>query len=228
MKNIVKSRKEDANASSSFTRLPDEIILQVLNKLIDSKTLICCYLVSKRFSSIVVQVDAISFPAPFLHRRIPDKNTVSNYTPSRQLPPELSSFYYEFFGSAIRFLRKFKGVKSLCVAIPSFRRRGRLFLSGEKLREVKEWVHSASETVMGNVEIPKITSYCYIPDLKLPVSGYVMKGLYVIVMEIKGFQGGNDVVMNSNDGFEDEEEAAYTEAVMEILEKHKDRMQWVF
>ncbi|KAI3700389.1 hypothetical protein L2E82_45015 [Cichorium intybus] len=323
MKNIVESRKEDANASSSFTRLPDEIILQVLNKLIDSKTLICCYLVSKRFSSIVLQVDAISFTAPFLHRRIPDKNTVSNYTPSSQLPPELSSFYREFFGSAIRFLSKFKGVKSLCVTLPSSSeigidntsllkwrvkfgnriesfiflspksvrdkdgfylnqigdeeenidsindlfnqkinisfqclyevmashtmlllilkdlpmledisitgsgRRGRLFLSGEKLRKVKEWVHSASQTMMGHVEIPEIVSNCYIPVLKLPVSGYVMNGVHVILMEMKDLQGGNDVLMISNDGFEDEEEAAYTEAVMEILEKHKVRMQRV-
>ncbi|KAI3700390.1 hypothetical protein L2E82_45016 [Cichorium intybus] len=324
MKNIVKSRKEDANASSSFTRLPDEIILQVLNKLIDSKTLICCYLVSKRFSSIVVQVDAISFTAPFLHRRIPDENTVSNYTPSRHLPPELSSFHREFFGSANMFLSKFKGVRSLCVTLPSsseigidnrclFKwrvkfgnriesfiflspksvrdedgfylnqigdeeenielindlfnqkidisfqclydamashkillyllkdlpmleevsitgsgRRGKLFLSGEKLREVKEWVHSSSETMMDHVEIIDIVRNCYIPVLKLPVSGYVMKGIDVIVIKMKGFQGGNDGLMNSNDGFEDKEEAAYTEAVMEILNKHKGMMHTIW
>ncbi|KAI3503969.1 hypothetical protein L1887_32493 [Cichorium endivia] len=324
MKNIVKSRKEDADASSSFTRLPDEIILHVLNKLIDSKTLICCYLVSKRFSSIVLQVDAISFTAPFLHRRIPDENTVSNYTPSWHLPPELSSFYREFLGSAYRFLSKFKRVKSLCATLPSsseigidntslFKwrvkfgnriesfiflspksvrdkdgfylnqigdeeenielindlfnqkidisfqclsegmashtmllfilkdlpmleevsitgsdRRGKLFLSGEKLREVKEWVHSASETMMSRVELPDIVRKCYIPVLKLPVSGYVMKGIHVILMEMKGFQGGNDGLMNSNNGFEDKEEAAYTEAVMEILNKHKGMMHTIW
>ncbi|KAI3700382.1 hypothetical protein L2E82_45008 [Cichorium intybus] len=114
------------------------------------------------------------------------------------------------------------------VSITGSGRRGRLFLSGKKLREVKEWVHSASETMMGHVEIPDIVSNCYIPVLKLPVSGYVMKGIHVILMEMKDLQGRNDGLMNSNDGFEEKEEAAYTEAVMEILNKHKGMMHTIW
>ncbi|CAH1412574.1 unnamed protein product [Lactuca virosa] len=110
------------------------------------------------------------------------------------------------------------------VSVTDSRGRGRLSLSGKKLSEVKEWVHSTSETVFNRVEVPDIVNNCYIPVLKLPVSGYVMKGIYFGVIEMNGFQGGNDGLMNSEDGFEDKEEAAYTEAMMEILEKHKGMM----
>ncbi|KAI3700393.1 hypothetical protein L2E82_45019 [Cichorium intybus] len=250
MKNIVKSHEEDdTHASSSITRLPDEIILQILNKLLDLKILCVCYLVSKRFSSIVLQVDAISFTAPFLNSNIPDNNAgdvddgpfskkllmllikplyllrAMVFTPSKPLPPVMSSFYNESFRSAMTFQSKFSEVKTLRIelAFSSFGGgRGRLYLNGDRLSEVKEWLHSPKVE-----DIPGSVSRCYIPVLNLPDSGYVMKGIFVIVMEMNDLVGGNDVVMNSNDGFEDEEEAAYTEAVMEILEKHKDRMQKV-
>lgn len=47
-----------------------------------------------------------------------------------------------------------------------------------------------------------------------------------MVMGMNNLQVGNDFLMNSEDGsFEDKEEAAlYTEAVKEILEKHKGMM----
>ncbi|KAL4567656.1 hypothetical protein LXL04_023246 [Taraxacum kok-saghyz] len=359
MKNIVKSGEEDADASSSFSRLPDELILQIINRLIDLKTLCFCYLVSKRFSSIVLQVDAVSFTAPLLNSPTSDDNTFGDVdggglprkffrllingvvfkplsllrrmivTQSKPLPPIISSFYGQSFRSAVTFLSKFKGVKSLTVELPSsshkgidssclfkwkvrfgsriesffflspdsisetdefhvneigdeedinisndlFRqkvhnafqclkdvilrhrmllyiakdlpmleevyitdsgRRGRLSISGAKLAEVKkEWVSSALETVkseMNRIEIPSSVKHCYIPFLDMPISGYVMKGITLIVMDMNGFQGGigNDGLMNSEDGLEDKEEAAYTEAVMEILENHKGGMKVLF
>ncbi|CAI9277542.1 unnamed protein product [Lactuca saligna] len=109
-------------------------------------------------------------------------------------------------------------------------RRGRLSLSGEKLAEVKKgWVSSAMETVkseMNRIEVPASVSQCHIPVLDMPISGYVMKGVTLVVMEMNGLHDEKDSLMNSeDDGSEDKEEAAYTEAVMEILEKHKDRMK---
>ncbi|XP_023741060.1 F-box protein At5g46170 isoform X1 [Lactuca sativa] len=321
MRNLKKSRDGDADDSSSINRLPDEIILQIINKIIDFKSLCVCYLVSRRFSSIVLQVDAISFTAPCIYLNIPDKNAVSDISPSGSFPPLISSFYGESFLSANRFFRNFKGVKSLCIELPSsshraignrfvfkwkvkfsnrvesfiflsqdsvcdkdgfylngngeeeeednelfsdsFKqkrqvsfeclmdvlawhlmllylvndlpmleevsitdsgRRGRLSLSGKKLNEVKEWVHSASETELDRVEIPDMVSKCYIPVLKLPVSGYVMRGVFITIMEVKDLQGENNGLMNNEDGFEDKEEAAYTEAVMEILKNHKGNL----
>ncbi|CAI9277541.1 unnamed protein product [Lactuca saligna] len=175
--------------SDEISRLPDEIILQILNRLIDLKTLCFCYLVSKRFSSIVLQVDAISFLSPLLNPRTSDKNTIGDVARSNPFPPIISSFY------VLSITVCSSGRSSLClkdvtarhmmllylvkdlplleeVSITDSERRGRLSLNGEKLSEVKEW---------------------------LPDSG--------------------------DNGFEDKEEAAlYTEAAMEILEKHKGMM----
>ncbi|CAI9277523.1 unnamed protein product [Lactuca saligna] len=318
LRNLEQSGEGDANDSSPISRLPDEIILLILNKLIDLKTLCFCYLVSKRFSSIVLQVDAISFASPVLNPHISDNNTISD---CRSFLRMISSLYGESFLSAYRFLIKFKGVKSLCiellapghsgvdsrlfkwklqftkkiesfifvwpnsvcdkdgfclngngdeeeslelisglcktkhiisfqclqdimawhvmllylvndlpmleeVSISDSGRRGRLSLSGKKLSEVKDWVHSASETVLNGVNVPTIMQNCYIHVLKLPVSGYVMKGIYFCVIEMKDIEGtGNEFLMSSeNGGFEDKEEAAYTEAMMEILKKYKGLM----
>nr|KAJ0215591.1 hypothetical protein LSAT_V11C300146950 [Lactuca sativa] len=87
LRNLEKSGEGDANDSSPISRLPDEIILLILNRLIDLKTLCFCYLVSKRFFSIVLQVDAISFASPVLNPHISDKNTI----PSKSLLRMISS-----------------------------------------------------------------------------------------------------------------------------------------
>ncbi|KAI3700395.1 hypothetical protein L2E82_45021 [Cichorium intybus] len=112
------------------------------------------------------------------------------------------------------------------VSITDSRRSGRLFLNGGKLGEVKEWVSSSAfETVkseMDRIEVPDTVRECYIPVLELPVSGYVMKGITVVVMamNVNVFQSGDGSRMISEDSSEDKEEAAYSEAVMEILTKH--------
>lgn len=293
-----------------MNRLPDEIVLQIFNKLIDLKLLCSCYLVSRRFSSIVLEVDAIAITALLINPLSPD------VSPFRQLPP----FIWLLESKCYTFLCKFKGVKSLFIELPSsseigivnrclFKwkvkfgkriesimylfpnlirdkdgfcvngdrdgdgeedievmigmfdkyggvavhclqdamgwhamllkliknlptlekvsitdsgRRGRLSLSGEKLIELKGWLNSASATKMGRLQSPNIYCNAYIPVLNLPVSGYMMKGIYFGAMKINHVQGENDEIVNSNHGFEDKEEAAYTEAVMEILEKHRD------
>ncbi|KAI3700394.1 hypothetical protein L2E82_45020 [Cichorium intybus] len=250
MKTIVKSREEDADDSTPLSSLPDEIILQIFNKLIDLKTLCFCYLVSRRFSSIVLQVDAVSFTAPLLNSPTSDKTTSGDIDgdgfprklfrllingvvlkplyllrrmivpPSKPLPPIISSFYGQMLLYIVKDLPLLEEI-----SITDSARRGRLLLSGGKLADVKnEWVSSALETVkseMNRIEVPARVSQCYIPVLNMPISGYVMKGVTLVVMEMNGVQGGNDGLMNS----EDKEEAAYTEALMEILEKHNDKMK---
>lgn len=89
MKNIEKSHVEDD--SSSFSPLPDDIIHQILNKLIDLKTLCSCKLVSKRFFRIITTVDTISF--------------ITKHTS------------FNPFLSQIQSLKKFGGLKSLLIQI---------------------------------------------------------------------------------------------------------------
>ncbi|XP_071690285.1 uncharacterized protein [Rutidosis leptorrhynchoides] len=50
----------DDDSSSLISRLPDDLVLEIFNKIMDLKTLCTCKLVSKRFSSIVVQIDSVS------------------------------------------------------------------------------------------------------------------------------------------------------------------------
>lgn len=68
----------------------------------------------------------------------------------------------------------------------------------------------------------EVMSKCRIPSLKLPVSGYVMKGVNLLLMHRK-----NDSFENIDfyDDSEDHVEAAYTEAMREIVEKHRDKFK---
>ncbi|PWA93580.1 F-box domain, Leucine-rich repeat domain, L domain-like protein [Artemisia annua] len=93
MKNIEKSDAGEDD-SSSFDPLPDEVVLQIFRKIIDFETLCPCRLVSKRFNRITLQVDTIRF-----------------------ITKPCTS--YKSFVSAIRSLKKFEGLKSLSIYIPS-------------------------------------------------------------------------------------------------------------
>ncbi|KAK1430480.1 hypothetical protein QVD17_13237 [Tagetes erecta] len=352
MKNNDQSHEEDAATnSSSINQLPDEIILQILNKLIDLKTLCICHLVSKRFSSIILQIDTISFIAPLITTANSDNNTSGDFNTknlfwslingavfkpinllrrivlpySKPLPPIISSFYGDSFRSAVSFLSKFRSVKSLSIELPcsnhkgidhnclfkwnavfgtriesfmflspngvyvntkfeemeenntnmdgiepsidSFKRkvhiafqclkdvivrhrmllyfikdhlslekvsisdsgrRGRLCLSGGRLAEVREWIHSSPDDAklkLNRIEVPVNVNQCYVPVLKLPVSGCVMKGVTFVVMRMNNVEGENGCFVNVDDVFEDDLEAAYSEAVMEILENHQNKMK---
>jgi hypothetical protein len=59
------SNQED----DQFDRLPDAILLLIFNKLLDAKTSIRCLSVSKRFASLLPQIDTIFLPLP---RFLPD------------------------------------------------------------------------------------------------------------------------------------------------------------
>lgn len=84
--------------SSSFSRLPDEIVLEILNKGMDLKSLCVCKLVSKRFNLIVLQVKAIYYAA------------LGSFA---QFKSYLSMFSREFTSS--RLLKK---LKSLSIQVP--------------------------------------------------------------------------------------------------------------
>ncbi|KAF5447711.1 hypothetical protein F2P56_033241 [Juglans regia] len=59
----------DSNQEDHFDRLPDAILLLICNKLLDAKTLIRCLSVSKRFASLIPQIDTVFLPLP---RVVPD------------------------------------------------------------------------------------------------------------------------------------------------------------
>ncbi|PWA66564.1 F-box domain, Leucine-rich repeat domain, L domain-like protein [Artemisia annua] len=108
MKEIEKSRT--SVDSCPFSRLPDEMVLQIFDKLIDLKILCLCKSVSKRFNRIVTQVNTISFTAltdpevEYHNRESRAFNTVASLGP---------------FWSAYCTLLKFRRVKSVHIQLPS-------------------------------------------------------------------------------------------------------------
>nr|GEU88178.1 hypothetical protein [Tanacetum cinerariifolium] len=95
---------------STFDDLPDEIVLQVLSKISDLKTLCICELVSKRFYRTVLQVEAISFTSltySLVHPLDMSLNISNAFTLTKS------------FKSAMLSLKKFTRVKSICIQLSS-------------------------------------------------------------------------------------------------------------
>lgn len=114
-------------------------------------------------------------------------------------------------------------------AITDSGKRGKVSLSGGKVAEVRNWLSSPSgETIEQKMKFLRTgcrASECYVPLLELPVSGYEMKGVYLFLAESNDLANDNyDSFMKNNDAFEDKEEAAYYEAMIEILNKHSGRI----
>ncbi|GJR14429.1 retrotransposon protein, putative, ty1-copia subclass [Tanacetum coccineum] len=71
-------------------------------------------------------------------------------------------------------------------------------------------------------------SMCYVPLLELPVSRYVMKGVYPYLVEWSDLRDDTyDIFMKSDDDDDDEDrdEVAYGEATVEIFKNHKGRVE---
>lgn len=301
MRKIKKSHTSDD--SSPFSRLPDEMVLQILDKLIDLKILCLCKLVSKRFNQIVTQVNTISFtaltdPAVEIHNLVSEaSNTVASIGPfwsaycslltfprvksvHIKLPSSvdsLSLFKWKIkFGNRLdsflflspnyiyhkkelyvnengqdevheELIRKrkfavqclFDVMKRLLlidlitfpllekVSITDSDHRGEVSFSGGKIADVRNLLCSPPETVEQRpkyLDFPSKMSRCYVPLLELPVSGYVMKGVSLILMLRDDLPDDIDSFMKSGD-VEDNEEAAYSEAIMQILKKHRGEIE---
>ncbi|PWA58046.1 F-box domain, Leucine-rich repeat domain, L domain-like protein [Artemisia annua] len=290
------NKPDEYDDSSSFSCLPDYVLLQVISNLSDLKTLCLCKLVSKRFHRIVLQVEAISFTDPLL------------VTPNLELDTSAPDAWLGSFRSVISSLNEFERVKSLFVQFPSsladndllFKwkitfgnkvdsfiflspnlvyqnkelnvnangheeeedmelwknklsigmsclnhatmriilllhyiglpflekvsftdsgKRGKVSISGKNFAEAKNELYSPSRTVGDKVKLDGRCAHmskCYIPLLRLPVSGYVMKGVTLFLMEREDVPHDNEWLLKTDDdldNFEDEEEAAYSEAM---------------
>ena len=97
-------------------------------------------------------------------------------------------------------------------------KRGKVSINGKNFAEARNELYSGEKVRLEN-EGAKMTN-CYFPLLKLPVSGYVMKGVTLFLMEREDVPHDNDWLLKTTDdldNFEDEEEAAYSEAMKLIL-----------
>ncbi|PWA53207.1 F-box domain, Leucine-rich repeat domain, L domain-like protein [Artemisia annua] len=139
MNEIEKS--PETNNPTSLNHLRDELILQILTRITDLKTLFICHVVSKRISSITLHIHTISFTAA----NVTISNNPNNFShsllntlilkplhfirravlpPPKPLPPIISLFYDHSFRSAFLFLTKFRFLKTLLVELPYSRHKG--------------------------------------------------------------------------------------------------------
>ncbi|GJU90896.1 F-box domain containing protein [Tanacetum coccineum] len=312
MLSSMKNERDESGDCSLFSHLPDELVLLILRKLIDFKTLCFCKLVCKRFNQIVLHVDTIFLTVPLIENPSFNSNTLNESSDPFlsgfksllrfqglkslhiEVPPSLSDAYNKYFFKWKFMLGEkidsfvFLSPNSVCdtkenvqdeeddlvlaaqkrcialhclmnalfrrkillatidtfpllekVSITDSGKRGRVSHRGENIVELRNWLSSPPESLKKEIECHCQLSRCYVPFLELPVSGYVMKGVTLILLERYNLGNDkNDSFMKSDDHddncmnnydddyvFEDNEEAAYREAVMEIFKKHRVRME---
>ncbi|XP_071690283.1 uncharacterized protein [Rutidosis leptorrhynchoides] len=249
----------DDDSSSLISRLPDELLLLILNKIIDLKTLCTCKLVSKRFSSIVVQIDSVSLTVSsefymdncnglllFSSNRdsfLAARNSIWSFTRLSEI-----SMQNEEEEDAELCLRKkvlialncFKDVFSRLTMLlgtydfplleyvsvmDSGNWQNVCFNSSYKISQFKNLIRSEDAQLKQNLSknFSRISS-CFVSLLKLPVSGYVMKGVALILID-RGDVNDESYIYVDDDKDEcfeqDKEAAAYCEAINEIFKKHK-------
>ncbi|GJT48050.1 F-box domain containing protein [Tanacetum coccineum] len=232
-----------ADDSSSFSCLPDEIVLQILRKLVDFKTLCLCKLVSKRFERIVHQVETIcftSFTDPFADPL--SKEVIPSYTLAL-----LGSYL-----SAIKYLKDFGRVKYLLFSNKE------LYVNANGQEEEEE-EEEDMELYCRKLDIAlecfsdvdlkfrllmnPITNFPLLQDVSITDPGQkdesVLCPFAKIACIMVHHEGSNSNLFGRNDllnddidsfmkidlnDFEDKEEVAYSEAVIEIVKKHRSRI----
>ncbi|KAM6552272.1 hypothetical protein CsatB_002080 [Cannabis sativa] len=109
-------------------QLPDEILLTIFNKILDAKSLIQCRTISKRFNSLIPQIDSIYLNLS--HRKIPQKKPFFNIPKSIRFlqsiisPNKTKSRLNNNTRNILHYqpeeaLKNFNHVKSLNLEIPS-------------------------------------------------------------------------------------------------------------
>nr|GEW32783.1 hypothetical protein [Tanacetum cinerariifolium] len=113
------------------------------------------------------------------------------------------------------------------VSIMNCDKRWRISASGVKVTEMRNDLTSPSEASYMRLEFGCRVSRCYVPLLELPVSGHVMKGATLFLFERDDLpEDEYDNFWKTVDAdFEDKEEAAYCEAMMEIFKNHMGRIE---
>ncbi|XP_076945771.1 F-box protein AUF2-like [Bidens hawaiensis] len=94
-----------ANKPSPFNLLPDDLVVHILNKVNDLKSLCLCKAACRRFSTLVHEVHTVSFTAPSDF-----KLPINPYYKD-------GSVKSKYFRSAIRSMKKFSSLKSVSMEL---------------------------------------------------------------------------------------------------------------
>ncbi|GKB80599.1 F-box domain containing protein [Tanacetum coccineum] len=227
-----KSSHSNKTNESTFDDLLDEMVLQILSKISDLKTLCICELVSKLFYRIVLQVEAISFTSVIDPIVIP---------PNMELDLSVSfTLLMMPFELAMLSLKKFKRVKSLNIQLLSspnnpfaalkfshcwktfpltdLDKRRTITYNGERIIAMRNILSLPYEKFKHKHMRHKRRERTHtVLFLKLPISGYVMTWVTLKVRERDDLRLLSTDILD-DDFVGDKEEAPYNEAIKEILE----------
>ncbi|KAI8526086.1 hypothetical protein RHMOL_Rhmol13G0281700 [Rhododendron molle] len=100
-----RKKKTEEEAENQFSRLPDDVVLNIFDKIPEIESLCRCFLVSKRFSCLISRVQTVSV-----------KRILSKYGALVKLPKDSPPGLYE---SGVGFLPVFTQIRSLNLEIVS-------------------------------------------------------------------------------------------------------------
>ncbi|KAG5517434.1 hypothetical protein RHGRI_037993 [Rhododendron griersonianum] len=101
----------------------------------------------------------------------------------------------------------------------------KLCLAGEKLVQCRNTLEVSPTISSQNFGLWALKNMRggYVPVLQLPISGYVMKGVTIVDFNMCAFDDDTSML----DAFA-EEKGVFSEAVVQILEKHKGSIKGLF
>ncbi|KAI8570935.1 hypothetical protein RHMOL_Rhmol01G0078000 [Rhododendron molle] len=100
-------------------------------------------------------------------------------------------------------------------------------LGGQKLVECREAFNSDRLVSVDGSSLRENVRFGFVPVLQLPVSVYVMKGVAIINFKLYGGDDDSEGDSAMLDAFA-EEQGVFSEAIVHILENHKDRINAFF
>ncbi|KAG5517453.1 hypothetical protein RHGRI_038009 [Rhododendron griersonianum] len=150
-----------------------------------------------------------------------EEETENEITQEELVPPLFLAI--ECLGEAMlwvgilsRAVRQYPMLQSITIT-DSMNKGVRLYLGGEKLVEYRDAFRNARKCLKEAVSRPWAG---YVPVLRLPMSGYVMKR--VTIVQFKLYSGDDsEANLAMVDAFV-EEQGVFSEAVVQILKNHKD------
>ncbi|GJX10738.1 hypothetical protein Tco_0200597 [Tanacetum coccineum] len=219
-----------ADDSSSFGCLPNEICLANFGRVKSLRIQVPSsfdnnHLLFKWRIKFRSRVDSFVFLSP--NSVFPNKELYVNANGQEGEKEDYMELYRKKIDIACRCLKdvvvKFRLLTQPITSLPLLQdvsitdpdQKVRVSLNGEKVAEMRN-LSEAGELKKHAKDLPRRISKCYVPLLKLPVLGYVMKGVTIIRFR------RNDLLDDDIDSFmkidlndfEDKEEVAYSEAMI--------------
>ncbi|KAF7120522.1 hypothetical protein RHSIM_Rhsim13G0214000 [Rhododendron simsii] len=175
----AKKKKKNQGAENQFRRLPDDVVLNIFDKIYDIKWLCRCFLVSKRFCRLISRVQTVSVKRMSCkfgllgelskdspRSNLPGFQFLSVFTRIRSLNLEIASHFKGYNGSVFKWGAKFTA-----------KHHGVTLLYAESLSEMKEAEEEAEDETENVITLKRL-----IRRLKLGRECMYYAGLWLLTL----------------------------------------------